>query len=50
MTPSVVGLVVGGWWVVAGRAVIDAVGAGILFLMAWGWLWVLIQMTRFGRA
>ena len=50
MTPSVVGLVVGVWWFVAGREVIDAAGAVVLCLMAWGWLWVLIRMTRFGRA
>jgi len=50
MTPSVVAVVVGGWWFVAGREVIGVADAGILFLMAWGWLWVLIRMTRFGRA
>ena len=50
LTPSVLAVVVGGWWFVAGREVIGAAGAGILWLMGGGWLWVLIRMTRFGRA
>ena len=50
LTPSVVGLVVGCWWLTAGRAVISAAGAVFLWLMAWGWLWVFIRLTRFGRA
>ena len=48
LTPSVVAFAVLGLWLL--QVEFKPVELFGLHLMTWGWLWIMIRMTRFGKA